>query len=120
MSEQYDFTDNPTAELAYLRLLLHQKGLSYSSAERALDTYEMKRRLADEQEHLLLVDYGYDNIVTDIYNKVPLGDQWREYEGTLFNIKQLAVSRSRYHILAQAFQQRQFSDVPQEEDLYDY
>lgn len=39
MNEQYDFIDNPVAELAYLSLLLHQKGLSFDSAERALDTY---------------------------------------------------------------------------------
>ena len=120
MSEQYDFTDNPTAELAYLRLLLHQKGLPYSSAERALDTYEIERRLADDRERPLLLDYGYDNIAMDIFNKSPIGDQWREFEGTLFNVKELAVSRSRYHILAQALQQRQLSDVPPQEDDYNY
>ena len=118
MSEQYDFQDNPTAEIAYLRLLLHQKGLPYDSAERALDTYEMERRLSDDRERPLLLDYGYDNIVQDIFDKMPIGEQWRECEQTLFNVKERALSRSRYHILAQALMQRSIVEN-QPEDFYE-
>ena len=120
MDEQYDFIDNPVAEIAFLRLLLHQSGLSYESADRALDFYEMERRLRDDHERYLLLDYGYENIVTDIVNKAPIGEQWRSYEESLFNVKERAVSRSRYHILMQAFKQRQCGDQPPVEELYNY
>ena len=102
----FDFT-SPEAEIAFLRLLLHQRGLPYESADRALDTYEMMRRLSDEHERNLLLDYGYENISLDIFNKAPIGSQWSQYEETLFSLKELAVSRSRYHILQQAYKQRQ-------------
>ena len=73
----YDLSSNPTAELAYLRLLLHQKGLPIESADRAIDNYEMERRLTDCHERPLLLDYGFDNIAADIYGKQPIGEQWR-------------------------------------------
>ena len=112
----YDLSSNPTAELAYLRLLLHQKGLPYDSADRAIDNYEMERRLTDDHERHLLLDYGFDNIAEDIYNKYPIGEQWRVYEEALFNIKERAISRSRYHILAQAYRQRQQEATQQKKD----
>ena len=115
---EHSFCNNPAAETAYLRLLLHQKGLPYESVDRALDTYEIERRLADDYERCLLIDYGYANIVEDIYNKQPIGEQWRVYEATLFNVKERALSHSRYHILSQAFQQRQNYDI--QEDLTSY
>ena len=105
--EYDDLSSNVLAEIMYLRLLLEQKGLPRESAERALDNYEMSRRLSDEHERCLLIDYGYNNLAADIYSKVPLGDQWCKYEGTLFNVKERALSRSRYHLLAQAYRQRQ-------------
>ena len=119
-NEEFDLKNNPIAELAFLRLLLHKKGLEYESADRALDCYEMSRRLTDDHERWLLLDYGYENIVEDIYNKVPIGDQWRAFEGTLFSLKETALSRSRYHILAKALEQRE-SSIPQEDEIpYNY
>ena len=114
----YDVSTNVWAEINYLRLLLEQKGLPRESAERALDNYEMSRRLSDEHERCLLIDYGYANLATDIYSKVPLGDQWSKYEGTLFNVKERALSRSRYHILTQAYRQRQ-QETKKQKDPYD-
>ncbi len=112
MNENFDFTvaDNPIAETAFLCLLLQKKGLKYSDAKRAIDTYEIPRRLTDDHERILLLDYGFENIAADIYNKMPIGNQWLEYEETLFNVKERALSRSRYHILAQALQQRQTNE----------
>ena len=118
-NEMFDFRDNPTAELAFLRLLLHQKGLSYQSAERAIEYYEMERRLTDDHERCLLLEYGYTNIAEDIYRKVPIGDQWSEHEQTLFSLKELATSRCRYHILTQVLKQRA-CNIPEDEEEYDY
>lgn len=78
----------------------------------------MERRLSDDRERPLLLDYGYDNIVQDIFDKMPIGEQWREYEQTFFNIKERALSRSRYHILAQALMQRSTVEN-QPEDFYE-
>lgn len=108
MAEKYEFT-NIEAEIAYLRLLLHRKGLQFEDADRALDTYEMARRLADAHERNLLIDYGLELVSEDIYNKRPLGDSWLAHESLLFSLKELALSRSRYHILVQAHKQRQSS-----------
>lgn len=118
MGEQFDFKNNPIAEVAFLRLLLHQKGLPFESADRALDNYEMMRRLSDDRERVLLIDYGLENIAQDIFMKQPLGEQWRTYEESLFNIKERALSRSRYHILAKAFEQRQSETDHQDDDPY--
>ena len=120
MNEDYDFKNNPEAELGFLRLLLHQKGLPYSYADRALDVYEMRRRLCDARERLLLVDYGYENIAEDIYTKKPIGEQWRESEEVLFNLKEMALSRSRYHILARAYEERQEQDKQLDETYPEY
>lgn len=117
--EQFDFSNNKMAEIAYIRLLLHKKGLSYESADMALDYYELQRRLENEFERALLLNYGFENIADDIYNKMPLGNQWQEYEAKLFNLKELAVSKSRYYLLAQAFEQRHFS-ISQDESKVMY
>ena len=116
----YYYKNHPEADLGFLRLLLHQKGLSYGDADRALDVYEMRRRLCDEHERLLLLDYGLENIAADIAIKKPLGEQWREYEETLFSLKENALSRSRYHILTRAFEQRQEQDAPTHEENLEY
>lgn len=108
MAEKYEFTTTE-GEIAYLRLLLHQKGITFDDADRALDTYEMDRRLADKHERNLLLDYGLECIADDIYNKKPIGDSWLAHESLLFSLKDIALSRSRYHILAQAYKQRQSS-----------
>ena len=117
MNSRHNFS-SVSAEYVYLHLLLTQKGLSDDSSWRALETYEMERRLSDDNEHYLLVDYGYENIATDIFNKNPIGEQWRQYEKNLFNIKQIALSRSRYHILAQAYNQRQTRNTETDNDPY--
>lgn len=109
MAEKHVFT-NTEAEIAFLILLLRKKGLSFEDAERALDTYEMERRLADKHERNLLIDYGLEHISEDIYSKKPIGDSWLAHEGLLFSLKDIALSRSRYHILAQAYKQRQSAD----------
>ena len=116
----YDFRDHPEADLAFLRLLLHQRGMPYSTADRALAVYEMRRRLSDERERLLLLEYGYENIAEDIFMRRPLGEQWHEYEEALFSLRERALSRCYYHILARAFEQQQEQDAPTHEEDLEY
>ncbi len=115
--EVFDSKDNPFAECAFLRLLLQQKGMSFRSAERVLEVYDICRRLSDDHERPLLTEYGFENIAADMYNRQPIGDQWREYEDTLFDIKTRALSRCRYHILAKVLDLRQ-KNVQEDEDTW--
>lgn len=115
--EALDLKNNPVAECAYIRLLLQQQGMPYKTAERALEVYDLYRRLSDDHERPLLIEYGFENIVTDMYSRQPIGEQWRDHENDLFDVKARALSRSRYHILAKVLSLRQ-ENKQQDEDLY--
>ena len=109
MVSQKDIANNHWAESEQLRELLHQKGASYEIADTLLDYYEILRRLSDDHERPLLVNYGYENIADDMIDTQPIGEQWRKKEAILFNMKELATSRSRYHLLMRDYQNRQQS-----------